>query len=1197
MKIRLPISLRAALLSVTTLAICASSGVSAKDYYWTGVGSSSLGGANWSETDGGTAMNPGMASWQVGGTNTIVFSETTANNSAVNKIVEQDFNSLQLAGIRVEAGATGFSLRGKGNTRSLYFGGEGTSGLGGTTLDIQENFTLGSSSASNNLFAISFLADTAIKVAAEKTLTIYAPLSGGSGKTLTLSAGGTVELKAAAKTDADSGKQTEPKNSGSTHLGQFSADWKVVNGALKVGNATALGTGAVNLSGASQGQSIVDFMGTAAGNKVNIGENNYGTILNATQYAGEINLANGATHSGDLTLGTGATLSVGTGAGASTAAIDGGLTLGTGSKIVLGYNGTRLDQLSLSGAFSGQTTISVTTSHFFKGGTYYLLMTTEGAIDANNFTLSGIATVGARQTFDLTNVGELGGAVTQNLYLSVTGDAQSLSWATGNGTWKLGGESSSSPWTGANDGNNAFYNNDIVTFAKNEGGEITLEGSLIPTAVKVSAAEGTYTFTGTGSIAGDTTTLEKSGEGTLVISNTNTYGGGTTIKAGTLSIVAGGTLGSGETLLTGGVLSFGVGEVALAGGVIVKGDATVSGEGGLVGDITLQSGSLTVGSTTALTNAGTKITFDGGTLKLGAGMATAALITSINAGNNMGKTISLDGNGNTVSWASLMTSSATTNLSILNSATGVTNIAFKVYELNELRLGENVVFTQVHNAAQGWTVNKLIGTSSSVLDLVSISGKAKNYRDVSQFVGTIQTGPASGESLDVQQTYLGLLSSNAKGNRFNLNLNHADDASADKFNLSNSGAEAVTFHIKNLSGNGAIGFKTMAGATSQLTSLDIEQTQDNTWTGTVQGVAGKTGAWTVGSASGSSHVFSINGVALASNLEGADLNIKNATVKFGGATSNWASKVNIAAEGTLEYANTADVERTAEMGVISGDGKLVKSGTSKVTLSTDNTYSGGTTVTDGTLVAGHVNALGRGEIVLNKGTLDAGGYALGNALTVNGGTIKNLKMGTEASPLYKEAVLSVKENIIVDNSFLQATAQNSVIIDLGKQVSLTNGAHVSLGASGASNVVSIALGGVNTGDLASSAITVATGTQLSFSGTLVLNMDVNSFTQATSGMEYSLSLLSLTEGNVDAYKGWASTNEGLNLADFEGFAFAAGTAPEWVLKSSTKEDIINELRNSGTVTVVYGASIPEPSTATLGILALAGLMFRRRRTV
>ncbi|EKF6946961.1 autotransporter outer membrane beta-barrel domain-containing protein, partial [Salmonella enterica subsp. enterica serovar Typhimurium] len=73
---------------------------------------------------------------------------------------------------------------------------------------------------------------------------------------------------------------------------------------------------------------------------------------------------------------------------------------------------------------------------------------------------------------------------------------------------------------------------------------------------------------------------------------------------------------------------------------------------------------------------------------------------------------------------------------------------------------------------------------------------------------------------------------------------------------------------------------------------------------------------------------------------------------------------------------------------LSGSGSLVKTGTGELTLGGDNSYSGATTITDGTLIAANVNALGSGNID-NSGTLilDANGaFELANVTTHSGAT-------------------------------------------------------------------------------------------------------------------------------------------------------------------------------------------------------------------
>ncbi|EAR2688263.1 fibronectin-binding autotransporter adhesin ShdA, partial [Salmonella enterica] len=72
---------------------------------------------------------------------------------------------------------------------------------------------------------------------------------------------------------------------------------------------------------------------------------------------------------------------------------------------------------------------------------------------------------------------------------------------------------------------------------------------------------------------------------------------------------------------------------------------------------------------------------------------------------------------------------------------------------------------------------------------------------------------------------------------------------------------------------------------------------------------------------------------------------------------------------------------------LSGSGSLVKTGTGELTLSGDNTYSGGTTITGGTLTADHADSLGTGAIA-NSGVLQVGEGELENTLSGTGSLVK-----------------------------------------------------------------------------------------------------------------------------------------------------------------------------------------------------------------
>ncbi|EAA5580261.1 fibronectin-binding autotransporter adhesin ShdA [Salmonella enterica subsp. enterica serovar Glostrup] len=70
-----------------------------------------------------------------------------------------------------------------------------------------------------------------------------------------------------------------------------------------------------------------------------------------------------------------------------------------------------------------------------------------------------------------------------------------------------------------------------------------------------------------------------------------------------------------------------------------------------------------------------------------------------------------------------------------------------------------------------------------------------------------------------------------------------------------------------------------------------------------------------------------------------------------------------------------------------GSGSLVKTGTGELTLSGDNTYSGGTTIDDGVLIADHADSLGTGAVA-NNGVLQVGEGELKNTLSGTGSLVK-----------------------------------------------------------------------------------------------------------------------------------------------------------------------------------------------------------------
>ncbi|EBQ8978937.1 hypothetical protein DKU50_13050, partial [Salmonella enterica subsp. enterica serovar Albany] len=140
------------------------------------------------------------------------------------------------------------------------------------------------------------------------------------------------------------------------------------------------------------------------------------------------------------------------------------------------------------------------------------------------------------------------------------------------------------------------------------------------------------------------------------------------------------------------------------------------------------------------------------------------------------------------------------------------------------------------------------------------------------------------------------------------------------------------------------------------------------------------------------------------------------------ATSNWnGSKLTKQGDGTLILSNTGNdygdtvidggilaAKDAASIGTgdvtiaesatlalsqgtldnnVTGEGQIVKSGSDELIVTGDNSYSGGTTISGGTLTADHADSLGTGTIA-NSGVLQVGEGELENTLSGAGSLVK-----------------------------------------------------------------------------------------------------------------------------------------------------------------------------------------------------------------
>ena len=143
------------------------------------------------------------------------------------------------------------------------------------------------------------------------------------------------------------------------------------------------------------------------------------------------------------------------------------------------------------------------------------------------------------------------------LYWTVTGltkytwcnEAGDMKWSTTSANWSTRG--------GVESHDNIVTHEDghIMYFGDEGAGEVHLVGELKPGHVTVYNSQGNkYTFSGTGSLSGETK-LTKKGTGTLTIATENSYTGGTNIYGGILEAAHDSALGYGLVTLYGGVLN------------------------------------------------------------------------------------------------------------------------------------------------------------------------------------------------------------------------------------------------------------------------------------------------------------------------------------------------------------------------------------------------------------------------------------------------------------------------------------------------------------------------------------------------------------------------------------------------------------------------------------------------------------------
>jgi autotransporter-associated beta strand protein len=360
---------------------------------------------------------------------------------------------------------------------------------------------------------------------------------------LTDNSSGTVTLSGSA---ANSFTGATVVNAGTLLLSKTSGPG--LSGSLTVGD----GSGADLVQWTSAGE-------LASGTVVTVNASGTLDLNGNTDAVATLTLSGGTvqTETGSLTLTGDLTSS-----GVST--VSGNLVLGAGPHMLTVSNSTLTVEAAVSGAGSvtksGTGILNLAAGNSYSGGTTLPIGTvdvgTNSALGTGTLALTGGTLQSDGPALSLANTINLGGNVT------------------------LGGSAN-------------------LTFS----GATTLTGNSTVTVTN----KGLTTLAGAIGETGGPQSLSKAGSGKLVLAGANSYSGGTTLSAGTLTVAVSGALGTGTLILKFGTLTAGGSAVALANRVTLGANVTLGGSANLTftGSATLTGNrKLTVSNTGVTTFAG-----------------------------------------------------------------------------------------------------------------------------------------------------------------------------------------------------------------------------------------------------------------------------------------------------------------------------------------------------------------------------------------------------------------------------------------------------------------------------------------------------------------------------------------------------------------------------------------------------------------